>query len=650
MPQSSAEDINEMADSTLQQEAFAPPLPSSSTDQLEMEISNLRQAYQILQGENDDLKLKLQTEQETGVVNDPTATAAGTNTATITTTTANDATEAASSIATAAAAAQLDNYQQALNLSESHKQQTMAENEHLKAKLIQLGVDVDAYLAVATVGGNDGTSNGIGMVEGDEVTGDETMPVPVHHHHHHDMTTAAAAAAAIDHHAAAGNNPLDISAAEAEALAAVDATTAHHHHHHHHQQQHHSHSHVLISNSGPPPTPTTGLSSRSDEKWEQHFQRLAEYQNSNGNCLVPTSTELGRWLCRQRHNHRYKGLKEDRKIRLLTLDPTCLGEHYTISAVGTTAGTNQDEMKLDEDGNPLPNTPGQEQHTDPQQQHQQQHVGSVQISSKTKYNLAYESKLHAKWNFYFQQLVQYKEEHGHCNFPTMNGSLGRWISRQRTLYRSQKLKADRFEKLKDMGFAFEDATALEFKNKLDVQWEKMHDLLVEHRERTGHCFDVPEDMPLGKWLYRQRWLYRHGNLRDDRAKKLLGIGFEDKKVTKKDIMNEKRKKRKRMSEGEEDVVEEEEKSEESNPLHIVNNGSILVMPNSESVSLVQEMDIVIESNVVEGTNNIDDSSTLQGDATKVGPSEKDENNEGGMALDQMMEETLGESAKEHMSI
>jgi len=84
-----------------------------------------------------------------------------------------------------------------------------------------------------------------------------------------------------------------------------------------------------------------------------------------------------------------------------------------------------------------------------------------------------------------------------------------------------------------IGFAFEDATALEFKGKLDQQWQDMYQKLLEHKEKKGHCFDVPETLPLGKWLYRQRWLYRHGNLREDRAEKLLSVGFEDKKVLKK---------------------------------------------------------------------------------------------------------------------
>lgn len=275
-------------------------------------------------------------------------------------------------------------------------------------------------------------------------------------------------------------------------------------------------------------TSATSLGSRSDEKWEQHFQRLVVYHKTHQNCLVPTSTELGRWLCRQRHNNRYKGLKEERRIRLMELDSTCLGE------VVTTVDPNQQSSS---DGKVAANGEGGEV----------LNVKTVITPAKTKYNRAYESKLHQKWDQYFQQLVVYKEKHGHCNFPTMNGSLGRWISRQRTLYRSKKLKKDREEKLAELGFAFEDATALEFKGKLDEQWDTMFNNLAEHKKKNGHCFNVPEHESLGKWLYRQRWLYRHGNLREDRAEKLLGIGFEDKKNLKKDTPTSKRKGKKRKS-------------------------------------------------------------------------------------------------------
>jgi hypothetical protein len=133
----------------------------------------------------------------------------------------------------------------------------------------------------------------------------------------------------------------------------------------------------------------------------------------------------------------------------------------------------------------------------------------------------------------FVELVKYKEMNGHCNIPIVNVSLGSFITHQRILFRSKTLKADRYEKLVGIGFAFEDVTALEFKGKLDQQWQEMYQKRFEHKEMNGHCFNVPKTIPLGRWLRWQRWLYRNGNLREDRADQLLSVGFDDKHILKK---------------------------------------------------------------------------------------------------------------------
>jgi hypothetical protein len=146
--------------------------------------------------------------------------------------------------------------------------------------------------------------------------------------------------------------------------------------------------------------------------------------------------------------------------------------------------------------------------------------------------LEFKGNLDQQWQNMYQKLFEdHKEMKGHCYIPRRIGSLGNWIQLQRTLFRSKKLKADRYEKLVEIGFAFE--AALEFKGKLDQQWYEMYQKLLEHKEMKGHCFNVPQTLPLGRWLSWQRWLYRNGKLREDRAEKLLSVGFNDKNVLKK---------------------------------------------------------------------------------------------------------------------
>jgi hypothetical protein len=209
------------------------------------------------------------------------------------------------------------------------------------------------------------------------------------------------------------------------------------------------------------------------EIWNILFMELVEYKEENGHCNIPTRNgSLGGWVKKQRAYFRSKKLKADRHEKL---------------------------------------------------------VGIGFIFEDARFATDQE-----KWNTSFMKLVEYKEENGHCNIPTTkNGSLGGWIYTQRAFFKSKKLKTDRHEKLVGIGFIFEDVTALEHTEKLDQQWQDMYQKLLEHKETKGHCFDLPQTLPLGRWLNYQRWLYRNGKLREDRVEKLLSVGFDDKKGLKK---------------------------------------------------------------------------------------------------------------------
>jgi hypothetical protein len=209
-----------------------------------------------------------------------------------------------------------------------------------------------------------------------------------------------------------------------------------------------------------------------DEKWNRRFVELVEYKQKNGHCNCPTTNgSLGRWISDQRALFKSKKLKANRHEKLV-------GIEFAF-----------EDAKVATDN--------------------------------------------IKWNTRFVELEKYKEKNGHCNCPTKNGSLGSWITKQRKLFKSNKLKEDRHEKLVEIGFIFEEVTALELKEKLDQQWQDMYQKLLEHKETKGHCFDLPQTLPLGGWLKHQRWLYRNGNLREDRAEKLLSVGFDDKNGLKK---------------------------------------------------------------------------------------------------------------------
>jgi hypothetical protein len=142
---------------------------------------------------------------------------------------------------------------------------------------------------------------------------------------------------------------------------------------------------------------------------------------------------------------------------------------------------------------------------------------SAPENSKRKYNQAYESERHENWNRPFMKLIEYKEKNGHCNIPTnKNGSLGRWIHTQRKLFRSNKLKVDRHQKLVGIGFTFVYESNI---------WNLHFVELVKYREKNGHCNIPTNTGSLGRWISNQRLLFRSNKLKADRYEKLVGIGF-----------------------------------------------------------------------------------------------------------------------------
>jgi len=203
------------------------------------------------------------------------------------------------------------------------------------------------------------------------------------------------------------------------------------------------------------------------EKWNTLFMELVEYKGKNEHCNVPKRNgTLGGWISTQRKLFTSKKLKADR--------------HEKLDGIGF--AFEDQKFAIDNE----------------------------------------------RWNTRFVELVEYKEKNGNClvprnfNCPTKkHGLLGKWIHRQRTLFISKKLKADRYERLVGIGFAFEDVNVVINNEK----WNRRFMELVEYEEKNGHCNIPRTNGSFGKWVSKQRTLFRSKKLKADRYEKLVGIGF-----------------------------------------------------------------------------------------------------------------------------
>jgi hypothetical protein len=123
------------------------------------------------------------------------------------------------------------------------------------------------------------------------------------------------------------------------------------------------------------------------------------------------------------------------------------------------------------------------------------------------------------WNQMFEQLVAFKEKHGHCNVPAVdreNRQLGRWVHGQRT--NKYSLSPEKIAELDSNGFDWAP---------LATAWNQMFGELVAFKKKNGHC-NVPqqweENRQLGLWVGTQRRV--KDRLSTERIAKLNSIGFE----------------------------------------------------------------------------------------------------------------------------
>ena len=133
-----------------------------------------------------------------------------------------------------------------------------------------------------------------------------------------------------------------------------------------------------------------------------------------------------------------------------------------------------------------------------------------------------------EWNKMYDLAKEYYEKNNHLNIPrryiTEDGvKLGSWISSQRTLYKSKKLKKDQIEKLESIKIVWD---------LVDIGWNRMYELVKEYYEKNGSFEMSPKytvnNLNLGYWVNTQKKAYKgfDGIITQDKIKKLDSINFK----------------------------------------------------------------------------------------------------------------------------
>ncbi|CAJ1957843.1 unnamed protein product [Cylindrotheca closterium] len=266
-----------------------------------------------------------------------------------------------------------------------------------------------------------------------------------------------------------------------------------------------------------------GVRNTYDDQWDIMFEKLREYKDKTGNCLVPKrykdNPKLGTWVDTQRVQ--YKKLQK------------ILASQTTQN--GSIGGSEDRESPIPagDVGKPL--------------------VGRLTNDRIRRLeDLGFVWSLRDDWQKHYEELKDYKAQHGHCNVPARyekNRRLGIWVSAQRQQYkmvrqlpdankgrRSTSLTPERIGLLNDLSFTW----TIRSRDTFGESWNQRYEDLKEFKRIHGHC-NVPskyaENPELGIWVGTQRTQYRlymkgresgnltTSNMNEDRMRALESLGF-----------------------------------------------------------------------------------------------------------------------------
>eukprot|EP00980_Cylindrotheca_fusiformis_P006910 scaffold1442_cov128-Cylindrotheca_fusiformis.AAC.31 len=257
-----------------------------------------------------------------------------------------------------------------------------------------------------------------------------------------------------------------------------------------------------------------------DDQWDIMFDKLKEYKEVHGDCLVPKrykeNPKLGTWVDTQRVQ--FKKLQKILASKGKNTEPTIEAPpaEFAEAAAKPLVG------RLTED-----------------------RIQRLQ-------SIGFVWSLRDDWQKHYEELKAYKAEFGHCNVPARyekNRRLGIWVSAQRQQYkimrqmpesakarRSAPLTEERIGLLNDIGFTW----TIRSRDTFGESWNQRFEELKEFKRIHGHCL-VPsrysESPELGVWVGTQRTQYRlymsgqengtstTSSMNEDRIRALEELGF-----------------------------------------------------------------------------------------------------------------------------
>jgi superfamily II DNA or RNA helicase len=245
-----------------------------------------------------------------------------------------------------------------------------------------------------------------------------------------------------------------------------------------------------------------------DTYWQVMYQKLVDFMEQTGHaCPLQSEPGIGQWTSTQRKNYANKCLSQDKVILLEELKgwvwdtkETYWQEQYQAlfeytnqhgSACPPTLMDGVGKWASTQRGNYARGTLSQEK-----------------IELLERLDGWYWNKNDGVWREKYEELARYQSEHNDSN-PPREMAIGKWVSNQRTNYRTGKLDSEKIlmlEKIPSWTWNAEES-----------RWQDNYDKLASFTSTSGHARPTAADNPaLSSWVSTQRKNYEKNLIAPDK--------------------------------------------------------------------------------------------------------------------------------------
>ena len=271
-----------------------------------------------------------------------------------------------------------------------------------------------------------------------------------------------------------------------------------------------------------------------DYRWEQGFEYLTEYVAVHRSAQVPVryvvgGYNLGKWVFKQRANHRNEVLDPERVRRLEALAGWSWSSHAdkwekfyaALAGYAESAGTSEVSSNLTVEGLNLGAWARNQRSLNKRGELDRYRARRLERLPGWRWERDFAAE---KWEEGFQHLQTYVEWNGDSRVPDGyqqdEYNLGTWVQKQRSDYQKGKLKPPYARRLEALpGWLWESVR--------DERWEVGFDHLQEfvrkHRHARIPAKCVISGYGLGTWVNSQRTRYMSGTLDSGRVRRLESV-------------------------------------------------------------------------------------------------------------------------------